>query len=330
MKIFLTLDYELFFGSDVGTVQKSIIEPTNKLLDILDIYNIKAIFFIDSGFILKLQEFKEKYTVLEQDYQSIINQIKYLDDNHHEIALHIHPHWEDSYFDGEKWILNTSRYKLDDFNKYEIEDIVFKYKMILEKIIDKNIFTFRAGGWCIQPFDKIRNAFKNNNIKIDSTLYKDGYSSSQVHYFDFRGMEDKAYYKFEDDPLIENKNGFFTEVPIASIKVSPLFFWKFAFFKVFGKSKFKGFGDGYSIAKSKWDKLRLMLFFSNSVVSIDGFKVSLLEKAYKNYLKKDFNYFVIIGHPKALTPYSLEKLEEFILKNKTNNFTTYSKEFYEK
>lgn len=324
MKILLTLDYELFFGSNTGTLQKSIIEPTNKLLKVLNQYNVKATFFVDSGYVLKLKEYRKEFKILENDYKKIISQIRYLHQNGHEIALHIHPHWEDSFFDGNKWVLNVKRYKLHDFNKDNIKRIVFEYKNVLEEIIDDKIITFRAGGWCIQPFDKIKDALKESGIKIDSTLYKNGLSESETHYFDFRNMPDKDFYKFENDPLVEKQNGSFTEIPISSIEISPFFFWKFAFFKIFGKEKFKSFGNGKAIERSKLNKLKLMLTFSNSVVSIDGYKSTLLEKAYKNYKKTRLNNFVIIAHPKALSEFSLVKLESFIKKyQKEIEFVTY-------
>ena len=62
-KILITLDYELFFGQS-GSIEKSIIEPTEKLLSILDRFNIKASFFVDSGYILKLKEYMRKFDVL--------------------------------------------------------------------------------------------------------------------------------------------------------------------------------------------------------------------------------------------------------------------------
>jgi hypothetical protein len=37
---------------------------------------------------------------------------------------------------------------------------------------------------------------------------------------------------------------------------------------------------------------------------------------------------VIIGHPKALSRYSIQKIEAFVINNKgKNNFTTYTKMF---
>ena len=43
----LSFDYELFFGDNSGTVQKTLIEPTNIMLDALDTINAKATFFVD-------------------------------------------------------------------------------------------------------------------------------------------------------------------------------------------------------------------------------------------------------------------------------------------
>ena len=42
----LSFDYELFFGDNSGTVQKTLIEPTNIMLDALDTINAKATFFL--------------------------------------------------------------------------------------------------------------------------------------------------------------------------------------------------------------------------------------------------------------------------------------------
>lgn len=328
MNIFLTLDYELFFGSNSGTQDKSIINPTNKLLKVLNKHDVKASFFIDSGYIIKLNEYREKYSILEDDYQKITSHIRTLFDNGHDIQLHIHPHWEDSYFDGKKWIMNTTRYRIHEFNDEEIDDIVYRYKKVLTDIVGDEVFTFRAGGWCIQPFDKLKNALKNHDIWLDSTVFFGGKNDSKTHYFDFTKALKKDSWKFEENPLIEDENGFFTEIPISSYKITPLFFWKLAFAKKLGGAKHKAFGDGGAAGGSKWDKIRMLTKYTNSVISMDGYKASYLQKAFNKFSeKKENKNFVIIGHPKAMSEYSLEKLEEFIKNNLNNKFTTYSKEF---
>ena len=158
MNIFITLDYELFFGSYSGTQEKSIINPTNKLLEVLNKYDLKASFFVDSGYLIKLDEYRKKYTKLEHDYKIIVNQIIELSKNGHDIQLHIHPHWEDSYYDGSKWVLDNRRYRLHEFSDEDIDKIVYQYKKVLTDIVGKKVFTYRAGGWCIQPFEKLSEA----------------------------------------------------------------------------------------------------------------------------------------------------------------------------
>lgn len=317
MNIYFTFDYELFFGQNSGTAQNSIIKPTDELLNIAAEHNVKFTFFVDSGYLIKLKEYK-KYKYVENEYNLVYAQLEKMVKLGHSIQLHIHPHWEDSFFDGEKWIINTSRYRLYQFDENEIEEIVTKYVKILKEFYD-NIFAYRAGGWCIQPFDKIKNALKKNNIWLDSTVFYGGYNKSTTHYYDFRNAPKKDGWRFEDDPLVEDNNGFFKELPISSIKYSPLFYWKFAYTKKRGRGKFKIFGDGSAVGASKKDIIKMLIFPSWGCVSCDGFRSSMLNDAYKKYIKNQKKNFVIIGHPKGQSLFSLKIINKFI-KNKNISF----------
>ena len=312
MNIYITFDYELFFGNSSGSAENCIIKPTEELIKIADRYGVKFVFFVDSGYLLKLQEYKDKYEYVQKEYDIVFEQIKKLNDLGHDIQLHIHPHWEDSYFDGKKWVIDTKRYTLHSFSDIEIDDIVYRYKKVLEDIIQDSVFAFRAGGWCIQPFDKLKNIFKKYNIYLDSTVFNGGHYSSGAISFDFRKAPNKDSWKFSNDILQEDKEGFFTEIPIASMKISPIFYWKFAFTKKFAKNSFKIFGDGSPVGASNKDILKMLTQPSYGAVSCDGYRSSLLEKAYKNYKYKKYNHFVIIGHPKGQSAYSLQKLEMFV------------------
>jgi len=313
MNIFVTLDYELFFG-DSGTPEKCIIEPTNALIKIADKYNFKCIFFVDSGYLIKLKEYKKRYPKLENDYNLVSNQIKQLSDNGHDIQLHIHPHWEDSTYDENGWDFDLKRYRLDAFLENEIGDIFFRYKRVLEEITNKKINTYRAGGWCIQPFEKLKKAFIECDLKIDSTVFYKGRNTTQTQWFDFECVKDLDHWRFSNDPCVEDEKGGFLEIPIASTRVSPLFYWKFAFIKKIGLEKHKSYGDGNASPTSNQQLKRLLTKSSYSVVSMDGYKASLLNKAFRAYEKDNKENFVIIGHPKAFTDFSLNKLEAFMRK----------------
>ena len=327
MNIYITLDYEIYFGEIPGTVDKCILQPTQELIRISEKYNVRFSFFVDCGFILKLKEFKLKYPQLEKDYQAVVKQVRYLSETGHDIQLHIHPHWEDSFYNGERWVINVSRYKLADFNESEIEDIVFRYKKILTDITGKTIFAYRAGGWCLQPFSKVKKAFRQNEIRLDSSVFRNGFYTSKEYDYDFRNAPDKDVYCFESDPVKEEQNGYFTELPISEIKNTPLFFWRLFLLGRLNPYMHKPLGDGRAMA-APGQRKKLLTKFTNNTVSIDGYNAKLLTKALKRLLKKKRVHMVVIGHPKALSRFSIQMLEEFVKENKpVHNFTTYTKEF---
>jgi hypothetical protein len=322
MKIYITLDYELFFGEPSGGVDECIITPTQKLLQIIEPYNIKLVVFVDVGHLAKLKEYKGTYPSLKDDYEKIVTQIEYLAHNGHSIDLHIHPHWENSTYNGEDWVFDLSQYKLSDFSKKEASDIISKYTKILTSISGIKPKSYRAGGWSAQPFSHIKQGLESVGILIDSTTYPGGFHKSNHQDYDFRSVNQyNTHYRFEDDLTKKQPSGRFTEFPISSYKVNPFFFWKFAYHKIKKSDKHKSYGNGQAISKPKKDIIRLMLRPSNSVVSIDGFKASLIEKAFKKYVRNTNNngHFVLIGHPKAFTPYSLEKTNAFIEKVKEHH-----------
>ncbi len=327
MNIYFTFDYEIYFGENHGSVDKCIIYPASELIRISEEHNVKFVFFVDCGFVLKLDEYRKKYLELEKDYVAITNQIKYLSDTGHDIQLHIHPHWEDSFYDGKKWIINTKRYKLTDFSEAEIENIVTRYKSVLTGITNKKIFAYRAGGWCIQPFHKLKNAFLKNEISLDSSVFRNGKFESNEYDYDFTNAPDKEIYKFNNDVIVENKDGYFTELPISSIKNSPLFFWKLFLLGRKNPYLHKPLGDGKAMPAPGYRK-KLLTRVTNNPVSVDGYNASLLGKALNKIVKKRLNHMVVIGHPKALSRFSIQKMEEFVIENKNKfNITTFSKEF---
>jgi len=319
MNIFITLDYELFFGSSSGSVDNCIIKPTESLLRITEANGIKLNFFVDAGYLFALKKNCNTHPHLVQDFEKISNQIQFLARKGHGIELHVHPHWEDAQYDGEKWIFPMSRYKLSDFDKTESSNIITKYNEILAEISGQSPIAFRAGGWSAQPFSQLKSALLNNGIKIDSSVFANGYSTSSNQSFDFRSVPQfKTQYYFSDDLTQEDQNGDFKEIPISSHNVNPLFFWRLAMTKLMKKSNHRPYGDGLSLNWPKTQLLKMLIWHSHSVVSIDGLKASFLSRAFKQYKYHTSNEgnFVIIGHPKAFTPYSLKKTAQFIERTK--------------
>lgn len=325
VKLLLSLDYEIFFGNRTGSIEQCLLKPTQLLINLLDKYNIKVSLFVDAGFLLKLKQYGKEYPILLEQYKCIKEQLTSLSQQGHDIQLHIHPHWQDSVYNSNSWIINSERYRLHDFSAQEQQEIVSSYKQELQSCTVKDIFAFRAGGWCLQPFEQIKQALQDNHIWLDSTLFLNGFSDDPARWLNFKNMPKEMTWNFENDPLFINKEGYFTEVPISSIKTSPLFFWKLAFHKFFSNKVHSAFGDGQAMISNNNYYLQRLTKTTYGPVMIDGSKAGQLEKAFKTHLSspRKGHIFNVMGHPKSLTPYSLQQLEAFLKRHKDLISITY-------
>lgn len=311
MKIYLTLDYELFFGKS-GSLQKCILEPTDRLAEICARHRAPCVFFVDAGYLERLRTYSAHFPQLGRDREQLINQIKRLSDAGHDLQLHVHPHWEETVYDGNNWIFDLSRYRVHAFSNDSVLDIFGRYIAAITDITKKPVTAFRAGGWCIQPFDKFRLAFDRFNIVVDSTLFVGGKNVTPREWFDFTTAPDLDYWRFYTDPCQQEANGKFIEIPITSYRLSPKFFWCLAVTKMIKSKSHRMFGDGTSSPNSPGQLLRLLTIPSTSVVSMDGYKSSFLMDAYKQMKRRQRNHFVVTGHPKAFSEYALAKVDQFL------------------
>lgn len=319
MNIFLTMDYELFFGEESGSAEKCMLEPTEKLLNICKKHNIGITYFVDAGYLLKLEFYLVEHPSLKITFDKIVQQLKELLKTGNDIQLLIHPHWENASFDGKSWQMNINgNYKLIDFEDYQIFKIVNKYKSGLERIIDREINSCRVGGMSIQPFYRIKNAYKKNSIKFDSTIFQRGRFESDNYSFDYLKAPKKGKYTFEDDICVEEEKGRFTEIPIAGWNYHPMFYLSYNISKKFKPKLHTKFGDGKTIPQKKMKQHHFKVSNWNTV-NCDGFFAQKLPQIIKHYAQKKRKDIVIVGQPKLATSYSLYKLEKFIGNFKANH-----------
>ncbi|TAK61984.1 hypothetical protein [Methylobacter sp.] len=324
MKIILSMDYEIFFGRNTGSVEHTLLEPSQAICEIAARHKVPLVFFVDVGFLLKLREESRKVPALKRDYDRIIRQLEQFVAVGHEIQLHVHPHWEDSHWNGESWDIDTRRYRLSDFNDLEIHEIVHRYTGALRELTGGDgVFAYRAGGWTIQPFERIRDALLNEGICIDSTVFRGGRSEWKTHNIDFSDAPSASHWFFDNDPLSIDPEGRFLEVPIANYELSPAFYWRFALAKKIGGAIHKPFSDGVALPMTRVDLFEKLTRRTTSMVSMDGYKASFLKDAYCQYKETGKTDFVVMGHPKAFTRYSLQQLERFITGCKSCEYVGY-------
>lgn len=317
MNIFLTWDYELYFGQPTGSAQKCMIEPTEELLRMAKKHHTPMTFFVDCGYLMRLNEQKNKYAAVQKEYDAITSQIEHIVKSGSEVQLHIHPHWEDSFFDGDEWKMDVRRYKLADFSKQEAAEIIKNYKQVLEEISGQKVIAYRAGGWCMQPFTHIADALKENGIMIESSVFKGGYFQTDLYAYDFRNCPEGTRWRFDDDPCVESKDGYFIELPISNYRLSPLFFWKLFALGRMNPEAHKPIGNGKPVPSPGMRK-KYLTEWNNHYVSGEGYFVTQLPNAIRNNPGNDLN---VLGHPKACTKFSLQYLDRFLEKyNKKHDF----------
>lgn len=317
--IILSYDYELFFGDRSGTVLKTLIEPTNLLLDQFEKSNLRATFFIDYLMIKHLNQNTDKQSLL--DLNLIENQIKDIIKRGHRIELHIHPHWVNAKYNGDgTWDYSDfSHYSLNRFTKDEITQMFVEGCEILHSIArtvvpDYQIVAFRAGGWAIQPFYLLKEAFLFTGIRIDSSTSYGIMNDNKYSYYNFMSIPRKSIYRFEDDIEKECVNGSFIEVPISS-------YYRFIFYKLADRItkhcslKMMVYTDGTHFRKS--DQLKAKLhFFNRSMFSITC--VSTITAVISALLSRK-RLLVYIDHPKDFTMATLDSLR--IISQYVNSIT---------
>lgn len=313
-KIYFTFDYELSLKKS-GTAQKCLLEPTYRLLDVLDRYNYKVTFFIDTMYLERLKNENEK---TYSDYLKIENQLQDIVRRGHRIELHLHPHWIDAKYvaDSNEWRWESyEHYRLDSFSGEEIDKMFETGLIMLNSIAGKvdstyHVIAFRAGGWCVEPFYILRNIFERYGIRIDSSVAPRIVLSSRTHNVDYSSLDSNiSFYRFNDDVKEPVLNGFFIEMPITTY---PVKFWQFVlsriYLKIFRSENKALFGDGIGLEtnnhRSNFKKLCSIVFDKEYVMyTIDGFSFNRF--VLRNIANDKHEKIVFISHPKLLTKHSL-------------------------
>ncbi len=222
-KIIFSFDYELFFGIRSGTVLKSLIQPTNQLMTAMEQNGFRGNFFVDYMMLDKLEKQEDNQSRI--DLRLIKEQLRDMVRRGHRIELHLHPHWIDAKYNGDgTWdFSNFIHYSLSSLDEKNIIELFTAGKNYLTNLVNDicpnyKLCAFRAGGWAVQPFDKLKRAFIEAGITIDSSVARGAYGKNQFSSFDFTPplLPQKTYYRFSTDVCVENVNGPFLEIPITS------------------------------------------------------------------------------------------------------------------
>lgn len=305
--IILSYDYELFFGDKPGTVQKTLLEPTEQLMSAMEEIGAKGNFFVDY-FMLKYMMAENNETRAEA--QLIINQLKEMVRRGHRIELHLHPHWVDAKYKNGKWDFSDfSHYCLNSFSKEEITKMFVEGTEFLEQIArdvapSYKIIAFRAGGWAILPFEMMKEGFEKAGFKVDSSVMQGCKIYANDMELDFTNAPKESFYRFEDDVLQVNPIGQFVEAQICSFRFNVLTSLLAIHYIKKHPEQFKPLTDGTHKRKNEKPVPRPHLNKWQIMHRSQAFGLGGLPSFLLNYeiRRSKASYLVIISHPKDILP----------------------------
>jgi hypothetical protein len=242
------------------------------------------------------------------------------------VELHLHPHWIDA-----RPGAAPSTFLFPDYSHYKIGDLTdallashFNDALdVLASIVRKGDRTyalraFRAGGFCIEPFSKIRDLLLSADICIDSSVACGVKLKSSGHAVDFSSCTNDAVYRFDESPMRPDNEGRFAEIPITTrtIAVSEKIINKLD--RTINKNPVYGDGSGMPLSiglAEKFSPGKLMVSFDNS-------------QRCAGYIRKSKKEFIgMISHPKSISERSLREME-ILLASDCNFITT--KDIYDR
>ncbi len=324
--ILLTFDYELFLGRRSGSVDNCLIRPTNKILEVLKRHGAKAIFFIDTTYLFRLQELGKSNLSAEKDFHKIREQLLEMARDGHYLFHHIHPHWLDAIYlkDENQWDLSKNeRYTWGIISDNDRDELMEFSSAFLKKIYSetgKDIHPdgYRAGGLFIEPFSAFKHYFIKYSIRYNFDVVPGEKIAGNKVYYDFTKCPNKPFYNFEDDVCLENEKGIFTEFTISRFILTGLYkILNGLYYRLYEKRK-RNISGGNCV-----NALSLGIVhksYKNFFVTWDTLSVELMNPVMVKYflnLTRKGVYMHFLSHPKLILPHNLEQLNKYLSKIKS-------------
>lgn len=325
--LLITFDYELFLGRRSGRPLDCMLQPTNRILEILKPFGAKAIFFVDTTYLCKLKEQSKTHPECIEDFTAIANQLIEMIRDGHYVQPHIHPHWLDAIYNPstrEFDLTNIDRYRFHQLSNEDKKTVFSSTVNILQEIIyphfpDYKINAFRAGGWSIQPFSDFKEQFIEHGIQYDLTVVNSLYQFSNAQIFDYSDAPKKHIYRFENKVVEENEGGQFIQIGSSVIPITKNLDLIDRIYKkllnIFKLDKDYGMGEGQASYPIQGHTPRSKDGFNifsrtHEVASFENLSIIKLQ-VYKKHLSGT-NFLHLVSHPKMLGRHNLYIFDQFI------------------
>ncbi len=330
-----TLDYEIHGNGD-GNPLSLMVEPTGRLLSLLEKYGQRLTIMADVAEILSFKRYyletgKDDFHVTE-----IESQLKEAIRRGHDVQLHIHSSWFNSRWNGKKWDQCIEEYNMAALPKDRIDDMVGQCVHYLNDLLipikpDYKVWLFRAANWSMMPTENIYQVLLKYGISADTSVYKGGVQGGNVSY-DYR----EAYHNLLSYPADarninhlapEGQQGIITEYPIYTelrpfgAFISPIRLFRMVRARFHRHKHNKVFSASYSDEINREDNRTISVksFIRKSPWKLDFNQATgkQLIAAWKRIMRIDVDNrntidVVLIGHSKSFIPYNNRTMERFL------------------
>ena len=332
-RLHFTLDYEIHGNGD-GDPWILMVEPTARLMDLLEKYGQRLTIMADVAEILS---FKRYYLETGEDRFHVTEIEAQLQDairRGHDVQLHIHSSWFRAVWNGKKWDQFIDEYNMAALPLERIDEMVGQCVRYLESLITPikpgyKVWLFRAANWSMMPTENIYTVLVKYGITADTSVFKGGAQSGNVSYDYGEAFHNLLSYPASSININHlapaNQKSVITEYPIYT-EMRP--FWAFlspmrAFRMI--RAKFhrhkKSSAALNDSGKKKQDNRRLTVysFLRKSPWKLDFNQATggQLIAAMKRVLglripDRDVVDVILIGHSKSFLPYNETSFEKFL------------------
>ena len=333
--LIFTLDYEIHGNGD-GDPWKLMVEPTGRLMAMLEKYGRKLTIMADVAEILT---FKRYYAETGKDdfhVTEIESQLQDAVRRGHDVQLHVHSSWFNAKWDGKSWDQCIDDYNMAALPKERIDEMVDQCVGYLNNLLrpvkpDYKVWLFRAANWNMMPTESMYQVLLKHGITADTSVYKGGIQGGNVSY-DYSEAHDCLLSYPADARDINHlapssQTGIITEYPIYT-EMRP--FWSFISpIRIFRMVRAKFHRHKHSavsqaskdseISKSDNRHLSLKSFFRKSPWKLDfnqatGRQLITAAKRIRGRKVEDRDHIdvILIGHSKSFLPYNEKTLKEFL------------------
>ncbi len=218
-RLLFTLDYEIHGNGD-GNPQSLMVEPTYRLMNLLEEYHQHLVIMADVAEILCFRRYREQTGRDDFHVAEIEEQLRDALRRGHDVQLHVHSSYFRAVWDGKHFDQCSEEYNMAALPIGRIREMVGECVRYLEDLLrpvqaDYKVWLFRAANWSMMPTASLYLVLTEYDISCDTSVYKGGCQGGQVCY-DYRTAYDNLlpYTASAENINAYDPAGAITELPI--------------------------------------------------------------------------------------------------------------------